>query len=137
MSDDPRDALIATVGRVMDAFNRRDVEAALAFATPDCELRPVGTGGLTGRERYQGHDGIREYFDDVARVWPDGLEVEPVDYRAVSGSVVVFGRVRGIAGGDPLRDEVVWVWRLRDGLGASGQVYSPRTAAMAHARAHA
>ncbi|UGS38600.1 nuclear transport factor 2 family protein [Capillimicrobium parvum] len=137
MSDDPRDALIATVSSLMDAFNRRDVEAALAWATPDCELRPLGTVGLTGRERYQGHDGIREYFDDVARVWPDGLEVEPVDYRAVSGSVVVFGRVRGVSGGDPLRDEVVWVWRLRGGLVASGQVFSTRTAAMSHARDHA
>jgi len=137
MGEDPRDALIATVNRVMDAFNRRDVDEALAFVAGDCELRPVGTGAITGRDCYRGHDGIREYFEDVARVWPDGLEVEPVDYRAVAGSVVVFGKVRGIVGGDPLRDEVVWVWRLRDGLIASGQVFSTRTAAMSHARAQA
>jgi ketosteroid isomerase-like protein len=137
MPEDPRDALIAMVGRVMDAFNRRDIEAALALATPDCELRPAGTRALTGTECYRGHDGIREYFEDVARVWPDGLEVEPVDFRAVAGSVVVFGRVKGIAFGDPLHDEVVWVWRIRDGLVASGQVFSTRTAAMSHARAEA
>jgi ketosteroid isomerase-like protein len=137
MGEDPRDALIATIRRVMEAFNRRDVEAALAWVTPDVELRPVGTGTLTGRDSYRGVEGIREYFADVARVWPDGLEVEPVDCRAVAGSVVVFGRVRGIHGGDPLRDEVVWVWRLRDGLVASGQVFSTRTAAMSHARASA
>jgi ketosteroid isomerase-like protein len=137
MGEDPRDALIATVRHVMQAFNRRDVEEALAWVTPDCELRPLGTRALTGRDCYRGADGIREYFADVARVWPDGLEVEPVDCRAVAGSVVVFGRVRGIQGGDPLRDEVVWVWRLRDGLVATGQVFSTRTAAMSHARAGA
>jgi ketosteroid isomerase-like protein len=137
MAEDPREALVATIAAVMDAFNRRDVEGALAYAADDVELRPVGTGALAGRDCYRGHDGIREYFDDVARIWPDGLEVEPLDYRAVAGSVVVFGRVRGFSPEDPLRDEVVWVWRLRDGLVSTGQVFSTRTAAMAHARARA
>jgi len=95
MSEDPRDAQIATIRRVMEAFNRRDVETALACATDDVELRLAGTGALTGRDCYRGHDGIREYFEDVARVWPDGLQVEPVDYRAVAGSVVVFGGCAG------------------------------------------
>lgn len=133
MSEDPRDVQIATIRRVMEAFNRRDVETALACATDDVELRLAGTGALTGRDCYRGHDGIREYFEDVARVWPDGLQVEPVDYRAVAGSVVVFGRVRGVAGGEPLCYDVIWAWRLRGGLIATGQAFPTDVAALSHA----
>jgi ketosteroid isomerase-like protein len=134
MTPDPRDDLVATVRAMYDAFNRRDLEAGLRYLHPEVELRPLGTSVLTGRPLYRGHDGIREYLADVQRVWTAGLRVFPVDYRAVSGSVVVFGRVEG--GAEPLgpiEDEVVWVWRLRDGLVVSGQIFSTRRAALAAA----
>lgn len=118
-----------------DAFNRRDMEGALAYIHPDIEFRPAGTATLTGREVYRGHDGVREYFADVARTWPGGLQVAPRDFRAVAGSVVAFGGVEGDTGASGVEDEVVWVWRLRDGLVFSGQVFSTRTAAIAAARA--
>jgi ketosteroid isomerase-like protein len=124
----PRDA-VERVQAMFEAFNRLDVEAALPYLHPECEMRPLGTAERLGRaEPYRGHDGVREYFADVARVW-DGLTVIPEKYRAVAGSVVVFGRVEGV----DLQDEVLWVWKLRDGLVISGQVFSTRGAAMAAA----
>jgi len=135
MTSDPRQALVATVKTAYDAFARGDVEAALAHISPQVELRPEGTSSATGRSVYRGHQGIRDYFADVARVWDGTLELEPVDYRAVAGSVVVFGRVRGRFRGEPFETEVVWVWKLRDGLLLSCQVFSTRKAALAAARA--
>ena len=135
--DDPRDMLVTTVKAVYAAFERGDVEAALAFVAPNVELRPEGTSSATGRSVYRGHDGIRDYFADVARVWSGGLELEPVDYRAVAGSVVVFGRVHGNGDLGPVDREVVWVWKLRDGLLVSGQVFATSRAAIAAAQASA
>ena len=135
MSDDPREQMVATVKALYAAFGRGDVEAALAYVAPDAELRPEGTSAATGRSVYRGHDGVRDYFADVARVWSGGLELSPLDYRAVAGSVVVFGRVRGSGDTGPVDAEVVWVWKLRDGLLVSGQVFATRKAAIAAAQA--
>ena len=134
MTEDPRDALIATVKAAYAAFDRGDVEAALDYVAADCEMRPEGTSTATGRSVYRGHDGIRDYFADVARVWSGGLHLDPLDYRAVAGSVVVFGRVRGDGDLGPIDREVVWVWKLRDGLLVSGQVFSTSKAAVAAAQ---
>ena len=135
--DDPRDILVSTVKAVYAAFERGDVDAALAYVAPDVELRPEGTSSMTGRSVYRGHDGVREYFADVARVWSGGLRLEPVDYRAVAGSVVVFGRVYGTNDLGAVERDVVWVWKLRDGLLVSGQVFATSQAAMAAAQASA
>ncbi len=135
MTDDPRDILLTTVKAVYAAFERGDVEAALAFVASDVEMRPQGTSAATGRSVYRGHDGIRDYFADVARVWSGGLRLEPLDYRAVAGSVVVFGRVFGDGDLGPVDREVVWVWKLRDGLLTSGQVFATSQAAIAAAHA--
>lgn len=137
MMDDPRDILVTTVKAVYAAFARGDVEAALAYVAPDVELRPEGTSAMTGRSVYRGHDGVREYFADVARVWPGGLRLEPVDYRAVAGSVVVFGRIYGISELGSVQRDVVWVWKLRGSLLVSGQVFATRQAAIAAAHASA
>lgn len=134
MAVDERQELVACVRAMYDAFNARDVGAALKYVHPDIELRPAGTAAVTGRAVYAGHEGIREYFADVAQVWPEGLEVRPVDFRAVAGSVVAFGTVHGDDGSGPMQDDVVWVWRLRDGLVTSGQVFSTRGAAIKAAR---
>ncbi|HEY8582077.1 MAG TPA: nuclear transport factor 2 family protein [Capillimicrobium sp.] len=137
MRDDPRVQLVDTVKAMYDAFNRRDLPAALSYIHPDVEFRPAGTTALTGRDVYRGHAGVREYFADVAKVWTEGLEVAPQDFRAVAGSVVAFGGVRGGTAASGLEDEVVWVWRLRDGLVVSGQVFSTRAAAIDAAKAEA
>ena len=111
-------AEIAVVRALYDAFARRDVDAAAPFLDPSFELLPVGTAGRIGRtEPYVGTEGLRAYLADVDRVWAE-LELRADDVRAIAGSVVVFGTVRGVLKG---HDEVVerrllWTWRLVDGL---------------------
>jgi ketosteroid isomerase-like protein len=118
-----RDDEVATVRAIYEAFARRDVEAALAYLSDDCEFYPHGTAKLAGRGApYRGHDGVRAYFEDAARIWED-LTIVATDVRAAAGSVVVFGHVTGTTGdGRPLRRRALWTWQVRDGRAVSMRV---------------
>jgi ketosteroid isomerase-like protein len=110
---------IEVVKAIYDAFARRDVEAAIAFVSPDCELHFEATGRLVGRsEPYRGHDGLRAYFDDVDRVWEE-LVLHADDFRAVPGSVIVLGHITGRRGDVDVRRSSVWTWRVQDGRATS------------------
>jgi ketosteroid isomerase-like protein len=110
---------VRTVRAIYDAFARRDLDAALRHVADDVEFFPEGTASLLGRTApYTGHDGLRRYFADAERVW-DELVLEAEDMRAVAGSVIVFGQVRGRVGGAPVRRRVIWTWKVRDGLATS------------------
>jgi ketosteroid isomerase-like protein len=110
---------IEVVKGIYAAFERRDVEAAVALVSADCELHFEGTARLAGRsEPYRGHPGMREYFGDVGRYWED-LVLHADDYRAVPGSVIVLGHITGRRAGLDVRRSSVWTWRVRDGLAVS------------------
>ena len=105
---------VEVVRAIYDAFADRDLERALEYVHPDCEIRLEGTMSRTGRvEPYVGHDGMREYFADVGRVWEE-LEIHADDFRVVPGSVIVMGHVTGRLDGISIRRAAVWTWRLRD-----------------------
>lgn len=107
---------VDVVRAIYDAFAERNLEGALEYMAPDVELHVEGTNRLSGRQApYRGHDGVREYFADVQRVWTE-LTLHPDDIRVVPGSVIVLGHVSGISGGNPTRRAAVWTWRVRGGL---------------------
>jgi len=56
----------AAVRRFAEAINAADADAAVAVADPEIEFLSVLAVG--GRP-YVGHDGIRQYFADVASAW--------------------------------------------------------------------
>ena len=106
---------IDVVRAIYDAFNARDIEAALACIHPDCELDLRGTAARIGRtEPYRGPEGLREYFADVARFW-DELTIHAEDFRAIPGSVIVMGHVDARLDGEPVRRTAVWTWKVSDG----------------------
>src|SRR4051794_7866992 len=110
-------AEVDAVRALYDAFARGDLDAMLEHVSDDFELLPTGTARLVGRATpYVGRAGVREYFQDASRVWSE-FELSADDIRAVAGSVVVFGRVRGIPAGEtePVERRVLWTWRLRGG----------------------
>jgi ketosteroid isomerase-like protein len=124
-SDDPYGAPgdvgaeIGVVEAIYEAFARRDVEAALDHMAEDVELILPATASRSGRDLpYRGHDGVREYFADLAQVWQE-LLLRAADIRAISGAVVVFGSVQGRAGSELISRNVVWTWKLRDGQAVS------------------
>ena len=113
---------IDVVRAIYAAFAARDLEAALAFVAPDCDIHLAGTPRALGRTApYRGHAGVREYFADVERVWHE-LTIHADDFRAIPGSVVVMGHVSGRSQDGPVRRVCVWTWRVRDGRAVNVRV---------------
>jgi ketosteroid isomerase-like protein len=106
---------IDIVRAIYAAFAVRDLEGALDFVSPDCEIHVEGTARATGRKApYRGHEGLREYFADVEAIWHE-LEIHAEDYRVVPGSVIVMGHVDGRGDAGPFRRACVWTWRIAQG----------------------
>lgn len=106
---------VDVVRAIYAAFAARDLEGALDFVDPDCEIHLEGTARAAGRTGpYRGHDGLRQYFADVERVWHE-FEVQAGDFRTVPGSVIVMGTVSGRSGDQQIRRRAMWSWKLRDG----------------------
>jgi ketosteroid isomerase-like protein len=115
---------IAVVRRAYEAFTSRDVDAMAAIADPDIEFLPPHTAGQAREgQPYRGHEGLRLYLEDVARLWGE-MQVIPQEFEATDDSVIVHGRVYargkdGLLVDSPMR----WDWKLRDGKIVSGRAY--------------
>jgi ketosteroid isomerase-like protein len=117
---------VQIVRRVFDAFVRRDVEAALEVMAAEVEFSAPATQALVEKSiAYEGHDGVREYFDDVARVWAE-LEVFLHEYHEVGDDrILVVGRVRGRGTARHIVDEPAqWAWRIEDEKIVWGHVFT-------------
>jgi ketosteroid isomerase-like protein len=113
---------IEVVQAVFAAFAERDLEAVLELAAPEIEFTAV-TSDYAGRtEPYRGHEGIRQYFRDVAEVW-DELRLTPTDYRIVGEQVLVTGRVSARSPARAVSGSTGWVWLVRAGKVVRGRVY--------------
>lgn len=114
---------VQVIKAVFAAFEERDVESMLEITDPELEFLPQ-TNDLTGRtEPYRGHDGMREYFRDMANVW-DEVRLYPDEYREVNGSVLVLGRVNATSPARIVAGSTGWIWHLRDGKVLYGRVYA-------------
>ena len=106
---------IDVVRAIYAAFAVRDLEGALDFVDPKCEIYVETTARAAGREGpYVGHDGLRQYFADVEAVW-NQLVIHADDYRVVPGAVVVMGHVEGRGKDGAFRRAAIWTWRLSGG----------------------
>jgi ketosteroid isomerase-like protein len=125
---------VDVVKAVFAAFAERDLERVLELAAPDVEFIAV-TSDYAGRtEPYRGHDGIRQYFRDVAEVW-DELRLTPTDYGVVGDQVLVTGRVSARSPARVVSGSTGWVWRVRSGKVIRGLVYPSAEEAVAALRA--
>jgi ketosteroid isomerase-like protein len=115
---------VEVVRTLFDAFNGRDVERGLSLLHPEIVFEPVSGAVLNEGEPYRGHDGMRQYFAHVEEHWRE-LTVKPVQIRAAGVAVVALGHASGEGAGGPLRDApTTWVFKLRDGLVTSVQIFS-------------
>jgi ketosteroid isomerase-like protein len=118
------------VRAVFAAFADRDVERVLAYADPAVEFSAV-TGDHAGRtEPYRGHEGIRQYFRDVAAVW-DELRLTPGEFRQRGDTILVTGRVSARSLARVVAGSTGWIWRLRDGKVVYARVYPSAAEAIA------
>jgi ketosteroid isomerase-like protein len=105
-----------------DAVTDGDVEAAVALADPEIEFLSVLA--VSGRA-YRGHDGVRQYFEDVASAWAEWrVEVHRIA-AAPDGRVVIVMTMhfRGKESGAALSDSAAHVWTLRGGKLLRNQPY--------------
>jgi PAS domain S-box-containing protein len=114
---------IALVRSVFEGFVRRDLDEIQPYLQPDVELRPIGTAKRAGRTApYVGYADFSRYLQDVQEVW-DTLEIRPQVFQLIEDGVAVFGEVIAQSEDGPVTADVVWVWKLRDGLVSSIQVF--------------
>jgi len=110
------------VRAVFAAFAARDVEGVLAHSSPDVEFSSV-TGEHAGRtDPYLGHDGLRQYFRDLAEVW-DELRIVPRDFRQDGDRILVTGRVSARSPARIVAGSTGWIWRVSNGLVVYARVY--------------
>jgi ketosteroid isomerase-like protein len=119
------------VRRAFAAFTLRDVDSLLELMHEDVEFLPEGTTSLIGQTAsYRGHQGIRDYFDDVARVWLE-LRVIPARYRSDGPYVMVLGSVYARDAEGNLTDiPTGWIWKVKDEKLIWGRAYASRKEAV-------
>jgi ketosteroid isomerase-like protein len=104
----------APVRGLADAINRRDPDAAVAVCDPEIEfLSVLAVSGSS----YHGHEGMRQYFADVASVWEEWRcevhEVHPVPDGRVA--IVMTMHARGKGSGATWSELTEHLWTVRDG----------------------
>ena len=118
-------------GVVFDAFNRRDLDSALAVIDEQVEFFAATAELANEGQPYVGHEGMRKYYDDVAHVWRE-LEVTPTEYRELDDALLVLGRVYGRGEGGYIQDSPAqWVMRFRGDRVRYIRVFTNRAAALA------
>jgi ketosteroid isomerase-like protein len=123
------------VGReLIDAVNRRDLDAFLARVRPDVEWDDSeGWPGIRGI--YRGHDGVRDWWERFLEVW-ESVEIEVEESREGPDGVIflqVSGAFRGGASGASAEVrawEVLW---LEDGQVARRKLAWSRAEGLDHA----
>ena len=99
----------------MVALSEGDFERLLAMCDPDVEWRSffaeLGEEGM-----YRGHDGMRQYVNDLADAW-EFVRAEPSEGIAVGNVAVLVGHIhyRGKGSGAEARDPSGWMLKIRDG----------------------
>jgi ketosteroid isomerase-like protein len=97
-----------------EAVTSGDPEAAVAVSDPEIEFLSVLA--VSGRA-YHGHDGVRQYFADVAAAWSEWRVEVHLIAAAPDGRVVIVMTMhfRGKESGAAFADQTAHVWTVRDG----------------------
>ena len=106
---------VEIVRKSFEAIAQDDIEALLRLYDEDVEFLPL-TGTQVESGGYRGHDGVRDYFVEVADVW-EQIRPYAEDVRAAGDRVVVLGgcAVRGKASDVETDTPMAWVVTVRNG----------------------
>ena len=115
-------ANVEIVKEVIDAFNRRDVDAIFACVNPDVEWFPAMT---LGGAPLRGREGIESYVREVSDTWEE-YRVVVQDFRELADErVLALSRIegRGAGSGGLVDAEMAQVFDFRDGRIARVRTY--------------
>lgn len=99
--------------RVVDAFNRRDVERMLTLYDPQIELHSAVTASV-----YHGHAGVRRWNRDLEEAFGEAIRIEPQAYFDLGEHTITFHLLhgRGRSSGVDVAEAFAHVHRWRNGL---------------------
>ena len=124
----PQDAP-SIVRELWDAFNRGGTERMLDLIHEDAEWHTY----LGKHDVYRGHDGIREYYEEITGR-PSSASATEYAFREVGDAVVVSGSLQVVdASGAVSQRQVHWVYWVRDGKVAKAASFARREQALAAA----
>ena len=106
---------VAAVTRLMDAVDRRDVDAFVEVTTRDFEWFPVFAARVEG-DVYRGREGIATFLAEVDETWEEFRPL-PEEYLDLGSSVLALGRLRtrGRGSGVPIDSPWGGIYDLRGG----------------------
>jgi ketosteroid isomerase-like protein len=119
---------VELVRRIFDAFNRRDLDTALALIDDDVEFG----SRLAGKEGgFHGHRGIRRWWRTIRDASPDRI-IEIVEAQALGDVTLTLARARGHGAVSQIPyEETVWsVARWRDEKAVWWGVFPTRAEAL-------
>jgi len=110
--------------KAIEAFNRRDFDAALAFVTDDIRWERFLSKTESGTAAVRGKEELRAAWD--SQVEAVDLRVEPEEFIPIGEvwvAVVMQLVAHGSASEITLRTPATWVWAINDG----GQAFEVKT----------
>jgi uncharacterized protein len=121
---------VEIVRRSLDAFNRGDVEAALADLHP--EVEGIGDPRVPGGQKTRrGDTEVKRYFESLSRHW-ESLRIVPERLVDLGDDVLVLGRMtaRSRRGGPEIERALDQMVTLRDGKIIRNRMFSSRDQAL-------
>lgn len=108
---------------LMDAVDRRDIDAFAGVTTSDFEWFPVFAARVEG-DVYRGREGIEAFLGEIDETWEEFRPV-PEEYRDLGDRVLGLGRLktRGRGSGVPIDAPWGGIYDVRDGRIARIRTY--------------
>jgi ketosteroid isomerase-like protein len=109
--------------RVIDAYNRRDVDAVVELGTLDFEWQPA-TARIVEGGGYRGRAGFESYLVEISSTW-EALRAVAEEFRDLGDRVLVLGRMegRGTGSGVPVGAPLGMVFDFRGGKVSRARTY--------------
>jgi ketosteroid isomerase-like protein len=121
----------AIVGRVIDAFNRGDVDGVLEASSQDFEFDFSNSRGPLSRV-YRGHAEAREFLTSFFEPWA-ALDVRLDEFVELENDRVLTVseiRTRGQGSGVEVNATGAMIWTIRDGEIAAAKMYQSKAEAL-------
>jgi uncharacterized protein len=130
---EPIEQTIERLRQGIEAFNRRDLDGAMAPLDPDVEL--VSLKAVLEGSSYNGREGMRRLLEDMSEDW-EQFQLSADEFVPVGDDrVLVMGHLqaRGKASGVEVNYAAAWLCNLRAGKVVRVRFYDDREEALAAA----